>query len=294
MIPHVNANSVLLCPGGRSTYNPGLQLVNTIMAYCDDVPPRYCYIRGVVCAIFKALDLLLLDKPSEHSLILAHRIIYTSPLVTKLSDARFILCGEIHDHPSPQIKAAVFGANAKAIAITTHATQNALFVETHECPITSGPMTGAAHLAQLAKYQIPASAAFSVYGWDSPHNRGVQMQRQFADGQLDLFEMLAEAKRISQDLGVDFPLRTRSMVSSLKKMIALQKCKAFQGHVHLVAGLLHFINMESEKDQRYCLDELYQCLREIPVIVIVPEITVVFHSVCKKTVEWAFGTKFKT
>lgn len=180
--------NALLYPSGKPNLNPGIQIVNSILGYCDEIPPIYGRIRKIICSIFQISPYLVLDKDQKYK----YSIIYISPFVERIaSQATFVLMAEIHP-TEEQLKEiaeaktlsaassksltqntvdAVKQSNVYAIQILSGGQKSLLFYEIglnrieQDVPIVGFPRE---FFCTLLKIPKPISNSLTFYGWDDP------------------------------------------------------------------------------------------------------------------------------
>lgn len=143
------------------------RIIGTIMAYADELPPRYKYIRSLICPLFGESPYLKLStstsKDSKKEKC-KFTVIYQSPLINSISQARIILIGEMHEDPKSQM-------NNSQLVDALVCPKSRLYAEAIR--FTANEVTGLARKTTLTTLHISsyASSHLSLYGWDDYNYR---------------------------------------------------------------------------------------------------------------------------
>jgi hypothetical protein len=290
--------------------NSSARIPNVIMGFLDDDKDvigkdlsHYQRVRAVICQVFSCSPYFFSGIPNSRNFAL-HTVVYTSPLIDKMSDAAFILMGERHENSK-------CNAQNRTLVCATIEPSSALFVESAQKPENAQemPFGNKTKAFWLKKNEMisPSNSSLDLYGWDAHESPTIKMKKQLdkvetikavmqngdgkakAAAQVNMKAALTETQALMTSaykeqadetrlqaapsehhafLSERFPARTQAMVQTLQIAVSMKTDKKLHGMVFFLAGNHHF--HQTLKDPRFSLASLYKMLRTIPAIVVYP------------------------
>lgn len=291
------------------------------MDYADELPPRYKYLWGTICAVFNVYPYLKFPSPNKGSEPLTYTLIYKSPLISSLKQARIILTGENHYHA---------GSRTQNGHLIDQFIRPSYFLHLYSEGIspTEKPIEGLAKKLTLEILKISAASSpnLLLFGWDDYNhlkekadareqnkpepehitdkialiNKARIASNEFLDlseargmdhsttqkAQANLEKRLIAAgidpnkgyddklekigEELEEEVSKEFPKRTEKMVATLETVNNLIQQKKLDGLAIFAAGGRHLEAQENEKDPRYSLDLLYQMIKKLPAVIVLP------------------------
>lgn len=281
---------------------PSSPIPNCIMAYADELPPRYKAIRELLCGIFSCPSYVSVVS-AYGKLPMLYSVIYLSPQVADIRSSFFYLMGDNHDRnlchaaldaqivPESLLLAEGLVAECDVAAATEGMARN-LVLSTHAISSVVSPhlsllgwdnhdytwmrkaklddtIAGTLRDIALAQQENAVEEVLKLQSClDELQERGVQTLSDCCAAEPGNFEPIFQT----------FPARTRSMLKTLEWAHSAQVQGTIKGRIFLIAGSWHLKGIEGNCDPRLSLTAFYEGIRKVNVVVLCPAFFEVQHS----------------
>lgn len=286
--------------------NAHAKIPNLIMGYANFKVANYQNVRDYICQFFNVLPHICFVGKNGLSI---HAVFYISPFVDRISEAPFVVMGEMHEGGTSQAE--------NSCAIDSLIEPNSLLLAEGATSIAKQkkPLKRDARALVLTSYQVSATAQsrMEVYGWDSyeapvmthyqtlsdvedrldqldsennANNQTIapQLHSTVLKSKLTLESAQAKERREKMQLGDEWCLRSlQSRNQAMNEALAVTNVMVWRGElkgkVFLITGDFHFrggkllasvAGAMIPADPRTNPAAVHKKLKDLPCIVIYP------------------------